>query len=371
MKIGVVKEIKQDEYRVAVVPAGVEEFVKDGHKVYVEDGAGLGSGITNEQYIRSGAEILKTKADVYDVSEMVIKVKEPIKEEFDMIKKDQIIFCFFHFAADRNLALAMVKTNAVCIAYETVEKDDGTLPLLTPMSEIAGRLAIFEGAKFLQKPMEGKGILLSGVPGVSPARVVIIGGGVVGSNAAKVAAGIGAHVTVLDINLDRLRYLSEIMPPNVVTIYSNPYNIREAISQADLVVGAVLISGAKAPVLIEKKDLKLMQPGSVIVDVAIDQGGCVETARPTTHSAPTYIVDGIIHYCVTNMPGAVGATSTYALANATISYSRKIAAGGWINICKKDQGVAKGVNIARGVVTHRAVASSLDLEYAPLERLVR
>jgi alanine dehydrogenase len=367
MKIGVPQEIKSDEYRVALTPAGAEAMVRAGHSVMIETQAGVGSGFSDEQYTSVGALIAPTAAEVFKSAEMIVKVKEPQPGEIAQFKPGQIVFTYFHFAASRELTQACMESGIVAIAYETIEDSRKTLPLLTPMSEIAGKMSVQEGAKYLEKPMSGRGILLGGVPGVAPANVVILGGGVVGTAAAKIAAGLGANVVIMDINLDRLRYLDDIMPANVSTIYSNSYNIREHIQLADLVVGAVLITGAKAPRLVTRDDLKLMKPGAVIVDVAIDQGGCVETARPTTHKEPTYIVDNVVHYCVANMPGAVGRTSTLALTNATLPYALKIANQGYEKTAAADPGFAEGINLVGGKVTYRAVAECFGLKYSPLK----
>lgn len=361
MKIGCPKEIKQDEYRVGIVPAGVYELVKNSHTVYIEKGAGEGSGITDEDYKNAGAEIVKSRGDIYSASEMIIKVKEPMEDEYKLIRKGQIIFTFFHFAASQPLTDEMLKSNSVCIAYETIERQDGSLPLLIPMSEVAGRMSIQEGAKFLEKPMEGRGILLGGIPGVAPATVVVLGGGIVGSNAAKVAAGLGARVLILDINVDRMRYLNDIMPPNVVTLFSNPYNTQESISMADLVICAVLIPGAKAPKLIPRKFLKIMKQNACIVDVSIDQGGCAETSKPTTHSNPSYIVDSIVHYCVANIPGAVGRTSTYGLTNVSLPYAVQIANLGWQKAAKANLAIKKGLNVVKGEIVHGKVAEAHNM----------
>ncbi len=366
MIVGVPKEIKSDEYRVGMVPAGVEQLASRGHQVLIQKGAGLGSGIPDEQYVSAGAEIVSSATGVFKRSDMIVKVKEPLGPEIAMLRRGQVVFTYFHFAADRALTDGVRKSGCIAIAYETVRGRNGGLPLLTPMSEVAGRMSIQEGARCLERPMEGRGILLSGVPGVEPANIVVLGGGIVGTNAAKVAAGFGARVFILDINLDRLRYLDDIMPKNVVTLASNPYNVRERIAQADLVIGAVLIEGAKAPKLIHRKDLKLMKPGSVIVDVAIDQGGCTETSKPTTHRNPTFIVDGVVHYCVANMPGAVGRTSTYALTNATLGYAVKLADLGWQKAAAADAGLAHGVNMVEGRVTNKAVAETFGFDCSPL-----
>ena len=361
MKIGVPKEIKTNENRVALVPAGAEALVHAGHAVMMEKGAGEGSGFTDEQYTSVGATIGADAAAVWAGADMIIKVKEPIEKEWPHMKKDQVIFTYFHFAADEKLTRAHIKSGAVCIAYETVELPSRELPLLTPMSEVAGRMAVQEGAKYLEKLYGGRGVLLGGVPGVAPAKVVILGGGIVGINAAKMAAGLGAKVTLLDISLERLRYLSDVMPANVTLIYSNHQNILEQIATADLVIGGVLIPGAKAPKLIRREDLKVMRPGSVIVDVAVDQGGCVETIHPTTHENPTYVVDGVIHYGVANMPGGVPRTSTLALTNATFNYALALANKGWKRALKENAALKKGLNVVNGHVTYPAVAESFGL----------
>ncbi len=363
MIVGVPKEIKADEYRVAMLPVGVEELTSAGHTVLIEAGAGQGSGIDDAHYERVGGVIVGGAAEIWSKAELIVKVKEPLPAEWPRIRADQVLFTYFHFAADEALTRAIIASDATAIAYETLRDARGALPLLTPMSEVAGRMSIQQGAKFLERPQEGRGILLSGVPGVAPAEVAVLGGGVVGSNAAKVAAGMGANVTILDVNLDRLRYLDDITPPNVTTLYSDRHTIRDAIDRADLVIGAVLIPGARAPRLVRRDDLARMKPGAVIVDVAIDQGGCVETSRPTTHHSPTFVVDGVVHYCVTNMPGAVGRTSTYALCNVTLPYVLQFAEHGWRSVASRDPGVADGVNIDQGRVTNRAVALTFNLPY--------
>ena len=363
MIIGIPKEIKNNEYRVGMVPVGVEEMKNAGHKVLVEKSAGLGSAISDGDYQRAGAEIIPTHEEIFQKAEMIIKVKEPLPSEYKLLKKSQIVFTYFHLAANKSLTEEIIKSGIVAIAYETVQTEDGKTPLLTPMSEVAGRMSVQEGAKYLEKPMMGRGILLGGVPGVAPANVVIIGGGVVGTNAAKVAAGLGALVTILDVNLDRLRYLDDIMPKNVTTLMSNSYNVKEKLKEADLVIGAVLIPGAKAPMIVTRDMLKLMKPGSVIVDIAIDQGGCVETSRPTTHGEPVYIEEGVVHYCVTNMPGAVAGTSTYALTNVTLPYALEIANSGYRKAAESNKALAKGLNAVNGKLTCRAVAEALGLEY--------
>ena len=367
MIIGVPKEIKNNENRVALTPAGVAEFKKHGHLVYVQKSAGENSGFSDKAYEEAGAQLLPTIEAVYEIAEMIIKVKEPIASEYPLIKKDQLLFTYFHFASSEPLTYAMIEREAVCLAYETVEKSDRSLPLLVPMSEVAGRMAIQEGAKYLEKPMKGKGILLGGVPGVPPAKVVVLGGGIVGTQAAKMAAGFGAQVTILDVSLPRLRYLSDVMPANVTTVMSNHYNVRDAISQADLVIGAVLIPGAKAPHLITRDMLKLMAPGTVVVDVAVDQGGCIETCNPTTHENPTFIIDDIVHYCVANMPGAVPYTSTLALTNATLPYALQLANKGWKKACTENEELKKGLNVANGKILYKGVADAWNLPYEDVE----
>ena len=363
MIVGVPKEIKRDEYRVALLPVGAEELVRAGHRVLVEQGAGLGSGLTDQHYAKAGAEVVGSAAEVFAAADMIVKVKEPLEAEWPLLRRGQTLFTYFHFAADRRLTEAVLASGATAVAYETLRDDQGRLPLLTPMSEVAGRMSIQEGAKYLERPQMGRGILLGGVPGVAPAHITILGGGIVGANAAKVAAGFGADIGLLDINMDRLRYLDDIMPANVDVLFSDRHTVREQLERADLVIGAVLIPGAKAPRLIERDDLKLMKPGSVIIDVAIDQGGCVATSRPTTHSEPTFIVDEVVHYCVTNMPGAVGRTSTYALCNVTLPWVLAIAARGIERAAKELKPVAHAVNIIAGEVTNAAVAHTFDLPY--------
>jgi alanine dehydrogenase len=365
MIVGVPKEIKQDEYRVALLPVGAEELTRAGHTVLVERGAGLGSGINDEVYSANGAELIDSPAEIYARAELVIKVKEPQPREYSLLRPGQILFTYFHFAADASLTQRVLESGVTAVAYETLRGKQGDLSCLTPMSEVAGRMSIQEGAKYLERPQEGRGILLGGVPGVLPAHITILGGGVVGKNAAQIAAGFQADVSILDINVDRLRYLEDIMPGNVNTLYSDRHNIREELQLADLVIGSVLIPGARAPKLVTREDLKLMKPGSVIIDVAIDQGGCLETSRPTTHSQPTYIVDGIVHYCVTNMPGAVGRTSTYALCNVTFPYALRIADQGLMAACAADPGLTEAVNMHAGKVTNRAVAGTFGLRYQP------
>ena len=362
MIIGVPKEIKNNENRVGMTPAGVAELVKRGHTVYVQASAGANSGFSDDDYIAVGAQMLPTIEDTYAIADMIVKVKEPIAPEYKLIKKEQVVFTYFHFAADKLLTEAMI-----AIAYETVEKEDRSLPLLTPMSEVAGRMATQVGARFLEKPQGGKGKLMGGVTGVRPARVLILGGGIVGTNAAQIAAGMGAEVLIADINLPRLRYLSEVMPKNVKTLYSSLHNIKMELPTIDLVIGSVLIPGDKAPHLITKEMLKMMKPGTVLVDVAIDQGGCFETSHPTTHSDPTYIVDGIVHYAVANIPGAVPFTSTMALTNATLPYTVALACKGWRQACKDDPALALGLNVVEGKVTYRAVADVFGLKYEAIE----
>lgn len=360
MIIGVPKEIKIQEYRVGLSPEGVDALNRQGHTIYVESNAGTGSGFSDEAYKNAGASILATAKEVYDIAEMIVKVKEPLAVEYPLIKAGQILFTYFHFAASKELTDAMMKSHAVCIAYETVELPDGSLPLLVPMSEVAGRMAINVGAYYLGKPFGGKGKLLGGVPGVKPAEVLIIGGGIVGTQAAKMAAGLGANVTIMDTNLTRLRYLSDVMPANVVTQYSTVLAIREKLPHTDLVIGAVLLHGAKAPHLIKKEDLKTMEAGSVVVDVAVDQGGCIETCRPTTHENPVYVEENVLHYCVANMPGAVPQTSTRALTQATLPYAISIANKGWEKACAENPALAKGLNIRAGKILHKGVSEAFN-----------
>jgi len=367
MIIGVPKEIKVQEGRVAMTPAGVYELTRRGHKVCVQKNAGLESNLPDERYIKAGAEILDTMEEVYASADMIVKVKEPLESEYPLIKKNQIVFTYFHFASDKKLAEALMASGAVCIAYETVMDKNGVLPLLTPMSEVAGRLSVQQGAKYLEKPQGGKGVLLGGVPGVKPADVVIIGAGVVGSNAALMAAGLGAKVKILDINLNRLRYLSEIMPANVETVYSTKMAISDLVITADLVIGATLQVGMKAPHLVTREMLKEMTPGTVIIDVSVDQGGCFETTHPTTHSDPIYVVDGIIHYCVANIPGAVPITSTRALTNATLPYVITLAENGWEKACLAHSDLKQGLNIVQGKIVFKGVAESLGLPYKELK----
>jgi alanine dehydrogenase len=368
MIIGVPKEIKNNENRVAVTPAGVIELIKNGHSVYVQSTAGDGSGFTDQDYKAAGANILPTIEDTYAKAEMIIKVKEPIESEYKLIKKDQLLFTYFHFASYEPLTKAMMANGSVCLAYETVEKKDRSLPLLIPMSEVAGRMSIQEGAKYLEKPLKGRGILLGGVPGVRPAKVLILGGGVVGTNAAKMAAGMGADVTIMDLSLPRLRYLDDVMPANVNTMMSNEYNIRELLPSHDLIIGGVLIPGAKAPHLITRDMLKLMRPGTVVVDVAVDQGGCIETCKPTTHADPTYIIDDVVHYCVANMPGAVPYTSTLALTNATLPYAIQLANKGWKKACQENEELKLGLNVINGDVVYKGVSEAFGLPYTDVSK---
>ncbi len=368
MIVGVPREIKQDEYRVAMLPVGVEELGQGGHRVLVETGAGQGSGIPDDEYLACGAEIVESAEQVWAEAGMVIKVKEPQPPEIVQLRPGQLLMTYFHFAADEQLTRGVIDSGATAIAYETLRGRRGDLPCLTPMSEVAGRMSIQQGAKYLERPQEGRGILLGGVPGVPPAHIAILGGGVVGKNAARIAAGFQADVTILDINVDQLRYLEDIMPANVNTTFSDRHTIREQLAMADLVIGAVLIAGARAPRLVSADDLGRMKPGAVIIDVAIDQGGCVETARPTTHSEPTYIEGGIVHYCVTNMPGAVGRTSTYALCNVTFPYIQRIVSDGLAEAVATDAGLAEAVNVYEGKVTNQAVAESFGMpceEFSP------
>ncbi len=361
MIIGVPREIKRDEYRVAMLPVGVDELVRAGHQVLLEAGAGLGSGITDAEYQEQGARIVHSAADLYGEAELIVKVKEPLYQEWPLIRPGHALFTYFHFAASRELTEAMLGSGATCLAYETLRDAQGRLPLLTPMSEVAGRMSIQEGAKYLERPQQGRGILLAGVPGVAPAHITILGGGIVGANAAKIAAGFQADITLLDVNMDRLRYLDDIMPPNVNVLYSDRHTIRSQLKLADLVIGAVLIPGARAPKLVTRQDLKIMKPGSVIIDVAIDQGGCIETSRPTTHSDPTYMEEDVLHYCVTNMPGAVGRTSTFALCNVTLPYVMQLAQRGIDDACQELPALATAVNIRAGKVMYRAVAETFGL----------
>jgi alanine dehydrogenase len=366
MLVGVPKETKTDEYRVAMLPVGVEELIRAGHRVLVQAGAGQGSGIADEQYAEHGAEIAADADDVWANADLIVKVKEPLPPEWPKMQSGQLVFTYFHFAASAELTQAVIRSGITAIAYETIRDAKGTLPLLTPMSEVAGRMSIQQGAKYLERPFEGRGILLGGVAGVLPANVVILGGGVVGANAAKVAAGLGANVILLDVNLDRLRYIDDVMPPNVTTLYSDRHNILDCLTHADLVIGAVLIPGALAPKLVRHDDLRRMPRRAVVIDVAIDQGGCFETSRPTTHSKPTYIEEDVVHYCVTNMPGAVGRTSTYALCNVTLPYVLQLASKGFAKALADNAGLVQGVNIHKGVVTNAAVAETFKLPFRPV-----
>jgi alanine dehydrogenase len=365
MIIGVPKEIKAQESRVALVPAGAQQLADHGHTVLVETTAGTGSGFDDEQYREAGAEIVQTAEEVYSGASMILKVKEPVGPEYKLVREGQILFTFFHFAASRELTEAMMKAKCVALAYETVQKKDKSLPLLIPMSEVAGRMAPQEGAKFLERTHEGRGVLLGGVPGTDPADVIVLGGGIVGTNAAKIAAGLGARVTILDTNLYRLRYLDDVMPKNITTMMSNPYTIKKSIIKADLVIGAVLIPGAKAPNLITREMLKDMKNGAVVVDVSVDQGGCIETCKPTTHEVPTYVIDGVVHYCVSNMPGAVPVTSTVALTNATLPYALEIADRGYEDAIVYNEEIKLGLNMIDGKVTYKGVAEAFDLDYYP------
>jgi alanine dehydrogenase len=370
MIIGILKEIKAEENRVSMTPAGVEEMAQHGHTVLVERNAGRASGFKDASYRKAGAEIIDTAGDIYSKADMIMHVKEPLPTEYGLINEDHIIFTYLHLASSEELTTALIKSGSINIAYETIQTDDGSLPLLTPMSEVAGRMSIQEGAKYLEMAQGGEGILLSGVPGVAPATVIVIGAGAVGTNAAKTACGLGAKVYLLDINLDRLRYLSDVMPKNCFLLMFSPATIRKLIKEADLVVGAVLIPGAKSPKLVTRGMVKTMKKGSIMVDVAIDQGGCFETSKPTTHANPTYTVDGVVHYCVTNMPGAVAKTSTLALTNATLPYAIEIADKGWKRAFKENPEIRRGANVVRGKVTHKGVADAFGLEYVPIERLL-
>ncbi len=370
MIIGVPKEIKNNENRVALTPAGTQELIKRGHTVYIQKNAGTDSGFSDDEYSKAGGKMIATAEDVFSLTDMIIKVKEPIEQEYKLIKKDQLVFTYFHFASYEPLTKAMIHTGAICLAYETVERVDGSLPLLIPMSEVAGRMAIQEGAKYLEKPLKGRGILLGGVPGVKPAKVLILGGGIVGANAAKIAAGMGADVTIMDVNLTRLRYLDDVMPENVHTMVSNEYSIREMVKDHDLIVGAVLIPGAKAPMLVTKDMLKTMRPGTVLVDVAVDQGGCIETCTPTTHENPTFIIDDVVHYCVANMPGAVPYTSTLALTNATLPYAIRLANQGWKKACQESTELRHGLNVVQGEVVYKGVADAFHLPLADVKKFL-
>ncbi|MCB4806908.1 alanine dehydrogenase [Tamlana sp. 62-3] len=363
MKIGVPIEIKNNENRVGMTPSGVFELTKRNHTVYVQKNAGFNSGFLDEDYIEAGATILDTIEDVYATAEMIVKVKEPIAEEYGLIKEHHTVFTYFHFASSEPLTNAMIDSKAVCIAYETVEAEDGSLPLLIPMSEVAGRMSIQQGAKYLEKPIKGRGILLGGVPGVPPAKVLVLGAGIVGYQAAKMASGLGAQVTIMDINMKALRYVSDSMPNNVISEFSSEYNIRKHIKDADLIIGGVLIKGAKAPKLITRDMLKEMKPGAVMVDVAVDQGGCFETTKPTTHQDPTYVIDEVVHYSVANMPGAVPYTSTMALTNVTLPYVIKLANDGWKKACENNKALQKGLNIVNGKIVYKEIAEAFDLEF--------
>jgi alanine dehydrogenase len=370
MIIGVPREMKNHENRVGLTPAGTHELVRRGHKVLIETHSGAASGFRNDDYEEAGGEIITTEDEIWGRADMIIKVKEPEEHEYKMARKDQLIFSFFHFASNKKLTHAMIDSGAVCMAYETVETTKKTLPILVPMSEVAGRMAIQQGARYLEKPVMGRGILLGGVPGVSPGKVLIIGAGVVGVQAAKMASGLGAHVTIIDTDIERLRYVNDVLPPHVVTMFSSEYNIRRLVTNHDLIVGAVLIPGGKAPKVITRDMLKLMRPGTVIVDVSVDQGGCIETCKPTTHENPTFIVDGILHYCVTNMPGAVPYTSTIALTNSTLPYILQIADKGWKKACLDNYELLKGLNIINGEVVYRSVAAAFDLHYKPVHHFL-
>ncbi|WGK66146.1 alanine dehydrogenase [Croceiramulus getboli] len=362
MIIGIPKEIKNNENRVGMTPAGVLELTRRGHEVLVQAAAGFHSGFSDEQYTKVGAQILDTIEEVYAQAEMIVKVKEPIASEYPLIRENQVVFTYFHFASSAPLTLAMIASKSICIAYETVEEEDRSLPLLIPMSEVAGRMAIQQGARYLEKPVKGRGVLLGGVPGVTPGKVLVLGAGVVGIQAAKMAAGLGAHVTILDINMKRLRYVNDIMPPHVVTEFSSEMNIRKHVQTHDLIIGGVLIPGAKAPKLVTRDMLKLMRPGTVVVDVAVDQGGCIETSRPTTHEDPVFIIDDVVHYCVANMPGAVPYTSTVALTNVTMPYVLELADKGWEKACEENKPLGKGLNIVKGEVVYKEILEAFDLE---------
>jgi alanine dehydrogenase len=370
MKVGILKEIKTEENRVCMTPAGVEVMIANGHKLLVEKGAGSGSGFEDAAYIKAGAEMVATAREIFERSDMVMHVKEPLPAEYDLIREGQIVFTYLHLAAAEELTKALIKSKSVCIAYETIQKPDRSLPLLTPMSEVAGRMAIQQGAKYLEMAQGGHGVLLGGVPGVDPGNVVVIGGGIVGTNAAKMACGLGAKVYILDMNLDRLRYLSDVMPANCFGLFSSPATLRELIKTADVVVGAVLIPGTKAPKLLTREMLKTMKPGSVLVDVAIDQGGCFETSKATTHGDPIYVVDGVVHYCVANMPGAVPRTSTMALTNATLPYAVEIANKGWKRAMQESNEIKLGANVINGKITYKAVADAFGLDYTPVDEVL-
>jgi alanine dehydrogenase len=371
MLVGVPKEIKANENRVALLPVGASTLIQNGHKVVIETNAGIGSGFSDENYKAIGADIAKTAKEVYSAADMIMKVKEPITPEYGLIKQGQILFTYFHFAANKELTEAMMKAKCVCIAYETVQRADNSLPLLIPMSEVAGRMAPQEGAKYLEKAIGGRGILLGGVPGTGPAEVMVLGGGIVGTNAAKIAAGFGAKVTIFDNNLYRLRYLDDVMPANVTTMMSNEYYIRAGLPKADLVIGAVLIPGTKAPKLVRRDMIPLMREGSVIVDVSVDQGGCIETCKPTTHEHPTFVIDGVVHYCVANMPGAVPHTSTLALTNATLPYAVEIANKGFEKAVKSNNEIKLGLNMIDGKITYKGVADAFDFEYQTVDSIIK
>ena len=370
MLVGILKEIKAEENRISMTPAGVEVMIQNGHKVLVEKNAGIGSGFNDDAYVKAGAEIVDAPKEIFDRSEMVMHVKEPLPPEYDLIREGQIVFTYLHLAAAEELTHVLIKSGSINIAYETIQKEDGSLPLLTPMSEVAGRMAIQQGAKYLEMAQGGHGVLLGGVPGVDPGTVVIIGGGVVGTNAAKMACGLGAKVYILDMNLKRLRYLSDIMPSNCFLLMSSPATTRKLIKEADVAVGAVLVAGAKAPKLVTREMLKTMKKGAVLVDVAIDQGGCFETSKPTTHSNPIYVVDGVVHYCVANMPGAVPKTSTLALTNATLPYAVEIANKGWEKAMKENPEIKLGANVIKGKVTYKGVADAFGLEYVSIDSIL-
>jgi alanine dehydrogenase len=371
MIVGILKEIKLEENRVSMTPAGAEILIQNGHTVLIETNAGIGSGFKDEKYIETGCQIIKTAEEIYEKADMVMHVKEPQPEEYNLIREEQIVFTYLHLAADEKQTKGLLKSNAICIAYETIQKDDGSLPLLTPMSEVAGRMSVQEGAKYLEMAQGGLGVLLGGVPGVDPGRVLVIGGGIVGMNAAKMACGLGAKVNLLDMDLDRLRYLADIMPKNCFPIMSSPATIRELIKDADLVIGAVLVPGAKAPKLVTKEMLKTMKPGSVMVDVAIDQGGCFETSKPTTHKNPTFVVNDVVHYCVANMPGAVAKTSTLALTNATLPYALEIANKGWKRAMKENKEIKLGANVVKGKITYKAVSDAFNMEHTNIDTLLQ
>jgi len=370
MIAGVPKEIKNGEYRVSILPFAVEALKNSGHTVLVQKDAGQGSGVEDNEYRNSGAEIVDSPEEIFSRADLILKVKEPLPQEYEMLRGGQVVFTYFHFAAGRELTEAMIRKKIIAIAYETIQLEDGNLPLLTPMSEVAGRMAVHEGAKYLEEPLKGRGVLLGGVPGVEPATVVILGGGVVGANAAKMAAGLGANVIILDIDLERLRYLDDIMPKNVTTLMSNSHNIRRMARQADLLIGAVLVTGNRAPMLVTDELVSTMKPGAVIVDVAVDQGGCIETTRPTTHEEPIYLVHRVVHYCVANMPGAFARTSTYALVNATFPYIMQIVDRGWRQAALAEPSIARGINLIKGKVVLSEIAELFDLPYTPIEQVL-